>query len=261
MDINIDRELAGQFKLTPAQIGNSLVPATSSSRYILQNYWMDRKTGVAYQVQVQVPQDQIQSIESLKNFPTMLTEKTSHTHFSDVASVNYCNCVGEYYRDNMMRLVSLTANISGMDLGKVGDEVHQALRRAGAPPRSVRVKVAGQVPVLHETFSHLFTGLGLAVCVIFLMLTGYFQSLRMAIMLVLSTLPAIISGVSGVAISHPYNNQRRVLYGSDHVHWRGRVERHPAGCICRKEPGRGQIIGGCRTARSSGKAAPNPDDV
>lgn len=194
VDINIDRELAGQYKLTPDQIGNSLVPATSSSRYILQNYWMDRKTGVAYQVQVQVPQNQMQTIDSLKNFPTMLTEKNLHPLLSDVAEVAYGKCVGEYDRDNMMRLVSLTANISGMDLGNVGDEVEAALKRAGAPPRSVRVKVAGQVPVLHETFTHLFTGLGLAVGVIFLMLTGYFQSLRVAA-IVLSTLPAIASGV------------------------------------------------------------------
>jgi multidrug efflux pump subunit AcrB len=155
---------------------------------------MDRKSGVAYQVQVQVPQNQIQSIDSLKTFPTMLTEKASHPLLGDVASLSYGNCVGEYDRDNMMRLVSVTANISGMDLGKVGDEVEAAIKRAGAPPRSVRVKVAGQVPVLHETFSHLFFGLGLAVFVIFLMLTGYFQSLRMAA-IVLSTLPAIVCGV------------------------------------------------------------------
>ena len=155
---------------------------------------MDRKSGVAYQVQVQVPQNQIQSLEAIKNFPTMLTEKTSHPLVGDVAEVAYGNCVGEYDRDNMMRLVSLTANISGMDLGKVGDEVQAAIDRVGEPPRSVRVKVSAQVPVLHETFSHLFTGLILAVGVIFLMLTGYFQSLRMAAV-VLSTLPAIISGV------------------------------------------------------------------
>jgi multidrug efflux pump subunit AcrB len=194
VDVKIDRELAGQYHLTPEQIGASLVPATSSSRYILQNYWMDRKTGVAYQVQVQVPQNQMQTIESLKNFPTMLTEKNLHPLLGDVADVNYGKCIGEYDRDNMMRLVSLTANISGMDLGNVGDEVEAALKRAGKPPRSVRVKIAGQVPVLHETFSHLFTGLGLAVGVIFLMLTGYFQSLRVAAT-VLSTLPAIASGV------------------------------------------------------------------
>lgn len=194
VDINIDRELAGQFSLTPAQIGKSLVPATSSSRYILENYWMDRKTGVSYQVQVQVPQNQIQSMEALKHFPTMLTENSEHPLLGDVAHVSYGKCVGEYDRDNMMRMISLTANIVGMDLGNVGEAVHAAVKRAGTPPRSVRVRVAGQVPVLRDTFSHLFIGLSLAVVVIFLMLTGYFQSPKLATV-VLSTAPAIICGV------------------------------------------------------------------
>ena len=194
VNINIDRELAGQYSLTPAQIGNALVPATSSSRYILENFWMDRKTGVAYQVQVQVPQDQIQSMEALKNFPTMISDNHEHPLLRDVASVSYGHCVGEYDRDNMMRMISLTANIAGMDLGNVGKLVQDAIKRAGAPPRSVRVKLAGQAPVLSDTFSHLFLGLSLAVIVIFLMLTAYFQSHKLAIV-VLSTAPAIVCGV------------------------------------------------------------------
>jgi multidrug efflux pump subunit AcrB len=194
VDVNIDRELAGQFGLTPAQVGKALVPATSSSRYILENFWMDRKTGVAYQVQVQVPQNQIQSLEALKHFPIMLKENSEHPLLGDVATVSYGKCVGEYDRDNMMRMVSLTANIEGMDLGHVGEEVKAALARAGEPPRSVRVKVAGQVPVLSDTFSHLFIGLSLALVVIFLMLTGYFQSTKLAL-IVLSTAPAIVCGV------------------------------------------------------------------
>jgi multidrug efflux pump subunit AcrB len=194
VDIKIDRELAGQFNLTPAQIGNSLTPATSSSRYILENFWMDRKTGVSYQVQVQVPQAQINSIESVQQFPAMTSENEQHPLVGDVAKVTYGKCIGEYDRDNMMRVVTLTANIRGTDLGTMGKLVEDAVKRAGKPPRSVRVRVAGQVPVLKDTFTHLFTGLGLAVGVIFLMLTGYFQSPKLAA-IVLSTSPAIIFGV------------------------------------------------------------------
>lgn len=194
VNINIDREMAGQFGLTPAKVGDALVPATSSSRYILENFWMDRKTGVAYQVQVQVPQEQIQSLEALKNFPTMLSDQHEHPLLRDLASVTFGHCAGEYDRDNMMRLVSLTANIKGMDLGTVGKLVEDAIHRAGKPPRSVRVKLAGQAPVLNDTFSHLFLGLSLAVVVIFLMLTAYFQSPKLAIV-VLSTAPSIVCGV------------------------------------------------------------------
>jgi multidrug efflux pump subunit AcrB len=93
-----------------------------------------------------------------------------------------------------MRMINLTANIQGKDLGNVGKMVERAVLRAGTPPRGVTVKVEGQVPILNDTFSHLFVGLALAVVVIFLMLSAYFQSPRLAIT-VLSTSPAIVCGV------------------------------------------------------------------
>jgi len=194
IDIKLDRELAGQLGVTPAQVGNSLVPATSSSRYILENFWMDRKSGVAYQVQVQVPQDQIKSLEDIQNFPVMATPRQQRPLVGDVARISYGKCAGEYDRWNMMRMVSLTANISGKDLGNVGAEVQEAIARAGQPPRGVTVEVLGQIPILRDTFTHLFIGLALAVVVIFLMLTSYFQSPSLSLT-VLSTSPAIIAGV------------------------------------------------------------------
>lgn len=194
VDIELDRELSGQFGLTAQDVGFAIVPATSSSRYILENFWMDRKSGVAYQVQVQVPQDQIASLDDIKHFPIMKTWSEQHPLLNDVAEVSFGKCIGEFDRYNMLRYVSLTANISGKDLGTVGEMVQKAVQRAGKPPLGVLAEVKGQVPILNDTFKHLFIGLGLAVVVILLMLTAYFQSPRLAIV-VLSTSPAIICGV------------------------------------------------------------------
>lgn len=194
VNIALDRELSGQFGLTAQDVGFALVPATSSSRYILENFWMDRKSGVSYQVQVQVPQDQIASLEDIQRFPIMKHWQEQHPLVSDVAEVSYGKCIAEFDRYNMLRYVSLTANISGKDLGTVGQMVQQAVIRAGKPPMGVLAEVKGQVPVLNDTFTHLFVGLGLAVVVIFLMLTAYFQSPSLAV-IVLSTSPAIICGV------------------------------------------------------------------
>lgn len=193
-EIKIDRELAGQLGLTPVDIGNSLTPAMYSSRYIQKSFWKDRNSGVSYQVQVQVPQDQITSKEDIENFPAMPNGKLQHPLISDVAKVEYGTCLGEYDRYNMMRMVSLTANIYGKDMGTVGDMVKQAVLRAGTPPRGVIADVKGQIPLLKSTFDHLFTGLALAVVVVFLMLTAYFQAPRLVVV-VLSTAPAIISGI------------------------------------------------------------------
>ncbi len=55
---------------------------------------------------------------------------------------------GEYDRYNMMRMVSLTANLAGNDLGRAGDAVKAAVKRAGTKPAGVFVTVTGQVPLL-----------------------------------------------------------------------------------------------------------------
>ena len=58
---NIDREKTGLAGLTPVDVSRALTLATSSSRFIVPNYWADPKTGIAYQVQVEVPQPVLRS--------------------------------------------------------------------------------------------------------------------------------------------------------------------------------------------------------
>ena len=59
-EIKVNRDYAGQFGLTMADVTNSLVPATGSSRFIAPNYWRDPRTGNAFQIQVQIPSNRVQ---------------------------------------------------------------------------------------------------------------------------------------------------------------------------------------------------------
>src|SRR5262249_56348778 len=97
-------------------------------------------------------------------------------------------------RYNSRRLVSLTANVSGEDLGRVATQVREAVQAAGEPPGGAAVDVRGQVVPLEQMFQGLAVGLALAVVVIFLLLTAYFQSPRLAL-LVISVMPAVLAGV------------------------------------------------------------------
>ena len=53
---NVNRQMAGQLGVTVDQVGRSFAAATSSSRFVAPNYWADPRTGIAFQVQVEVPQ-------------------------------------------------------------------------------------------------------------------------------------------------------------------------------------------------------------
>ena len=56
IQVDVNRQMAGQLGLTVDQIGRSFAAATSSSRFVAPNYWADPRTGIAFQVQVEVPQ-------------------------------------------------------------------------------------------------------------------------------------------------------------------------------------------------------------
>jgi len=193
IDVNVDRERAGQLGVTAASVGRSFLAATSSSRFVTPNYWADPRSGVAYQVQVQVPQAEMTSIQDVEHVP-VTPGTASHPLLGDVAQVTYGNVVGEYHRLNGQRMVTLTANVSGEDLGRVAGQVEGAIKRAGTPPRGVTVSVRGQIAPMKQTLLNLSVGLLLAILVIFLLLGAYFQSLRLAFV-VLSTAPAVVSGV------------------------------------------------------------------
>ena len=59
---------------------------------------------------------------------------------------------GEYDRYNMQRLLSLTANVEGEDLGRVAGHIARALQAAGDPPRGVSRDVRGQIVPMQEMF-------------------------------------------------------------------------------------------------------------
>ena len=193
-DIQVNRERAGQLGVTVEQVGRSLAAATSSSRYITPNYWRDPTSGIAYQVQVEIPQSRIASLDALGSVP-VVAPGGAHTLVEDVAELSLGTMVGEYDRYNQQRMVTITANTAGSDLGTAAGLVGDAIRRAGEPPRGVTVNVRGQVAPMNETLSGLRVGLLVAIVAIFLLMTATFQSVRLGLV-VLSTVPAVILGVA-----------------------------------------------------------------
>jgi multidrug efflux pump subunit AcrB len=204
VQVKVDRQLAGASGITTEAVANSLVEATSSSRFTVPNYWADPDTGIGYQVQVEIPTLRMDSARQVGLVPLRRPTEKGQLFLQDVAHVQEGTRPGEYDRYNMKRLVSITANIAGEDLGRVAGRIRQALADAGEPPRGVEVDVRGQIVPMQQMFGALAggqllegltAGLGLAVGVILLLLVAYFQSLRLAL-IVMTTAPAVIAGVA-----------------------------------------------------------------
>jgi multidrug efflux pump subunit AcrB len=193
LEVNIDRERAGQLGVAVEQVGKSIVAATSSSQLTTPNFWTNPKTGVPYRVQVRVPENLVTSIEDVQNLPVM-PNGAPRPLVRDLASVEPGKTLGEVDHLNSQRLISVIANVGGRDLGAAAKAVAHAVKQVGDPPRGSKVEIHGQVEQMEKTLSSLREGLALAVVAILLLLTANFQSLRAAL-LVLSTIPAVLVGV------------------------------------------------------------------
>ena len=135
VSVQIDRQKAGWSGVSVAEVARSVVAATSSSRFVVPNYWPDPKTGIGYQVQVEIPYQAMNSLLQVETIPIQ-RPGGSQLLLRDVAQVSSGTMPGEYDRYNMKRVVSLTANIAGSDLGRVAGQIDQAIIRAGQPPRA-----------------------------------------------------------------------------------------------------------------------------
>ncbi len=86
------------------------------------------------------------------------------------------------------------AVVNGVILGSITGKVQAAINRAGAPTKSTKIEVRGQIIPMNQMMSGLSVGLAVAILVVFLVLTANFQSIRLALATV-STVPAVIAGV------------------------------------------------------------------
>jgi multidrug efflux pump subunit AcrB len=191
VNIKMDRERVAQMGLSPDDVAKSLVAATSSSRFTAKNLWLDSKKGFAYQVQVQVPEYQMQSVADLEDIP--LVQGQLRPTLGDVADIIPDTVPAEYDRVGPRRIITVSANIHKKDLGTATSAVAEAIKRAGDPPRGSVVEIKGLAKLLQETLSSLQSGLLLAIIVIFLLLAANFQSFKVAFV-ILVTVPAVLAG-------------------------------------------------------------------
>lgn len=189
--INLDRLKLAQMGLNVYQVARSVTASTSSSRFSEKNQWLDESVAYTYQVQVQIPEYSMQAITDLQEIPLMKGQ--ARPVLGDVATFTTGEVVGEYDRMGPRRYLTVSANLSGIDLGSATQAVEKEIADMGPPPRGVITQVKGTSSLLTETLGSLQNGLLLAIGVIFLLLAANYQSFKLSFV-VLVTVPAVIAG-------------------------------------------------------------------
>ena len=190
--IDIDRVKAGQLGLTVEQVNKSTVAATSSSRFTQPDYWIDKTTGTAYQVQVEYPQYKMNSVSELQLIP-IGNNNGNAIYLRDLATIQRNISPGEYDRINQQRYITITANIHNIDLQAAIKKVNRSISSLGKLPTGIKILMRGQTQLLKDTTTELQSGLIIAIIVIFLLLAIFFQSFKLSLT-ILSIIPAVVLG-------------------------------------------------------------------
>src|SRR4029078_8388743 len=69
IQINVDRNKAGQVGLTQRDVSQNLLISLSGSGQISPTQWLDWNSGVSYQVGIQTPQYRLDSVNALLRTP------------------------------------------------------------------------------------------------------------------------------------------------------------------------------------------------
>ncbi len=170
--IIVDRVKAGALGISVSQIANTVSTAMSGS---VASLFSDPKTGNQYNILVRLSEDYRTNLEDLKKL-TVVTNTGQTIPIENFVTVSMTKSPVQIDRKYQQRLVDVTANVFGRDLGSVADDIKAKLAGLEKPP-GFEIQMSGNVEQQGKTFNSLFLAFGLAIILVYMVMASQFQSL------------------------------------------------------------------------------------
>jgi multidrug efflux pump subunit AcrB len=166
----VDPEAADRVGFTPEELGTIGVAMVEGEPALAPVLLNDRQ----YPVRVRFPPSARASLESMGS--TMLVSSTGSTAtLGALTTIDELPGQTEIRRENLQRLVEVTARLEGVDMGTGIAAVQKTVADLKLPP-SIRVEYGGTYKEQQKSFRDLTTVLALAIVLIFLVLLFEFRS-------------------------------------------------------------------------------------
>ena len=168
----VDRVKAGALGISMSQVANTVSAGISGTAASL---FSDPKSGNQYNIVVRLAEDYRNQVEDIKKLG-IVTQSGSTVKLENIAEVIMSKSPVQIDRKYQQRLVDVTANVSGRDLGSVAEEIKLKLKDIEIPA-GFDVQMSGNVEQQSKTFGDLFLAFGLAIVLVYMIMASQFQSL------------------------------------------------------------------------------------
>jgi multidrug efflux pump subunit AcrB len=196
LTVDMDRTLATEIGVTQQEAADNVLVATNSSAQTAPNFWVDPRNSVSYPLVVQVPTYRIDSSGALETLPVTSSAGASQGQLLlNLASFGRESLPLVASQLNIRPVFDVHADVQGRDLYSAAADIDKVLK-ANRPDASkaVTVTLSGQVETMRESYTGLFTGIALAIVLVYLFLVMNFQS-WIDPLIVLMAVPFALAGV------------------------------------------------------------------
>jgi len=195
LNINVDRTIAREVGLEQRSVANDLLVSLNNSAQVAPNFWVNPRNSVSYPLVVQTPTYQISTAKDLWTVPVTARQSESQQMLMNVAHFGRGKVPMIVSQLNIRPVFDVQADVQGRDLNSAADAIDKVMAADRPDPsKSITVTLSGQVETMRDSYLGLFTGIALAVILVFLLLVINFQSWTDPL-IVLFAVPFALAGV------------------------------------------------------------------
>jgi len=194
LTVDVDRALANQMGMTQREAASNILVATNSSAQTSPNFWIDPRNNVSYPLVVQQPTYSFESSQDLQTMPVAAASGDGQL-LMGMSTFGRQKIPLVTSQLNIRPVFDVHADVQGRDLYSASKDIDAVIRKNQPPAdEAIHVTLSGQVETMRESYSGLFSGIALAVVLIYLFLVINFQS-WIDPLIVLMAVPFALGGV------------------------------------------------------------------
>jgi CzcA family heavy metal efflux pump len=187
--VRIDRAKAGILGISAADISNTVNTCINGT---VASLYTDPQNGNQYNILVRLGEDFRSNIDDIKNL-VLTTQNGQQVLLGSVADIEKATSPVQIDRKQQQRIVDVTANVTGRDLGSVAADIQAKLDKLIVPP-GFELRLSGNVEQQKQTFRDLSLAFALAILLVYVVMSSQFQSL-IDPFIIMFTVPLGIAGV------------------------------------------------------------------
>jgi multidrug efflux pump subunit AcrB len=194
--VDVDRVLAAELGLDQSLTANDVLVTTNNSGQIAPNFWVDPRNGVSYPLVVQLPTYRIDTTHDLWTMPVTAAGYDGRDQLlMNLAKFDRGKTPLVMSQLNIRPVFDVQADVQGRDLASAADDIEKVIAaNRPASSQAITVQLSGQVDTMQKSYSGLFSGMALAVVLVYLFLVINFQS-WLDPLIVLMAVPFALGGV------------------------------------------------------------------